>query len=435
MEVRDPLHGSIVISRAELDLLDTPEFQRLRNIKQLGFADLAFPGATHTRYLHSIGTMHLADRAFEAIFRDHSFRRRGLKETFRQIVRLAALLHDVGHAPLSHCAESAMPPLAALDLRCLGDEDPSRRATHEDYGLKIITDSALTRVLASSFPDILPIWVAAILNLNLPLDAPVFLDDDIDYRTVLAQIVSSELDADRMDYLRRDSYFAGVSYGAYDVNWILSHLTFHVTQEGKAHLALDPRALYAFNDFLIARFHMFLMVYFHHKSVMFEEMLKRYFDSQEGSYTIPADIEAFVGIDDYHLFQHIRQDARRGHRWAQRIARRDPYRLLQEWHGTPEEIDISPVVATLEREGIPVIATSSTGSLSKYIRPGQSRGRTPPIFVMEKASSPGRLRGRVRRLEESTDLFDKYQEQRQISRIYVPREYEAPASRIVARMG
>ncbi len=433
MEVRDPIHGSIDITEGEVQLLDTPQLQRLRNIKQLGFADLAFPGATHARYLHSIGTMFLAGRAFDSIFKHHRFRRRGTWKLFRQLVRLGALLHDVGHAPLSHCAESAMPPVSRLDLRCLRGRDMDRRATHEDYGLKFITDSDLAGVIARSFPVIQPDWIAALLNLELPLEEPVFVDGGVDFRTVLAQIISSELDADRMDYLRRDSYFAGVSYGAYDVNWILSNLTFHVTDAGKAHLALDPRALYTFNDFLIARFHMFLMVYFHHKPVIFEEMLKRYFESPEGTYAIPADIDAYVGIDDYHLYHHLREEARKGHPWAKRIVDRNPYRLLREWHGTPEEIDIGPVVAVLEGEHIPLIATSSTGSISKYTRPTENLREGPPIYSVEKRTGMSRIQGPVRLLEERTDLFAKYEERRQISRIYVPREYEEKAFAILAR--
>jgi len=434
VEVRDPIHGSIEISQGELQVLDTPQLQRLRNIKQLGFADLAFPGATHTRYLHSIGTMYLAGRAFDSIFRHHRFTRRGVWKTYRQIVRLAALLHDVGHAPLSHSAESAMPPVRRLDLQCLASTNLSRRATHEDYGLKLIIDSHLGLVIRHSFEDILPHHVAALLNLDIPLEDDIFVDDGIDYRTVLSQIVSSELDTDRMDYLQRDSYFAGVSYGAYDVNWILSNLTFHVADTGKAHLALDPRALYTFNDFLIARFHMFLMVYFHHKPVMFEEMLKQYFESPGGTYAIPADIEQYVDIDDYHLYHHLREEARRGHQWARRIVSRNPYRLLNEWHGTPEEIDIHPYVAALEAEGIPQIATSSTGSVSKYTRPTEKLREGPPIFTVEKRGARRHTLAQARLLEESTDLFAKYEERRQISRIYVPEEHESRAMEVITRV-
>jgi HD superfamily phosphohydrolase len=109
MEVRDPIHGAVHVSDRERAVLDSPYFQRLRNIKQVGFTELAFPGATHSRYLHSVGVMHLAGVAFDAVFRRWVFSSSKRQAELRQCVRLAALLHDVGHAPFSHCTEFAMP--------------------------------------------------------------------------------------------------------------------------------------------------------------------------------------------------------------------------------------------------------------------------------------------------------------------------------------
>jgi hypothetical protein len=424
MEVRDPVHGSIEITEGELRVIDSPFFQRLRNIKQMGFSDLAFPGATHTRYIHSIGAMLLAGQAFDSIFKNHAFKRPGLGRQFRSLVRLGALLHDVGHAPLSHCTEFAMPSISSLGIPAYHRHPPvtDRRATHEDYTIKIITDSSLTRVIERHFPDIAPLHVAGLVEQALPIEDDFFVDDGVNYRTVLAQIISSELDVDRMDYLRRDSYNAGVSYGNYDFNWIFTNLTFHVTDAGSAHLALDPRAIYTFNDFLIARYHMFLMVYFHHKSVIYEEMLKKYFQSPDASYAITADIDAYVEVDDYQLVHHLRQEAKAGQPWAKRLIDKDAYKLLHELHGRPEEIDLEPSVRALTRAGVTLIATSSTGDLSKYTKPGEKRRRGTAIYAAGKEPDGLRRRPQVRLLEECTDLFVKYEAQRQISRIYVPRE-------------
>lgn len=424
MEIRDPIHGSIRVYEDEQRLIDHPLFQRLRQIKQTGFSDLAFPGATHTRYLHSIGAMHLAEAAFDSIFGDHVFVRADLARAFRQLVRVAALLHDVGHAPLSHCTEFAMPAVGALRIPCMQgvEADPERRATHEDYTIKILTDSDLTRLLQERFPMFTPLHVAALVNPAVPVEDDFFQDGGVGYRTVLSQIISSELDVDRMDYLKRDSYFAGVSYGNYDYSWIGPRLTYHVTQAGEAHLALDPRAIYAFNDFLISRYHMFLMVYFHHKSVLYEEMLKRYFESPDASYAIPADIEAYVDIDDYQLYHHLRGEARRGQEWAMRLTSRDSWRVGLELHGLAEEVSLEPACDLLTSESIPYIASSSFGNLSKYIRRGEKRRRGAAIFVREKSPSAYRPSRPVQLLEEVTDLFARYETQRQISRIYVPRE-------------
>src|SRR3954447_15794804 len=105
MEIKDPIHGSIEVSAAEVAVLDSREFQRLRMIKQLGFAEYSFPGATHNRYIHSVGVMHLAGRAFDSIFRDYKFSSASSRARLRQVTRLGALLHDIGHGPLSHTTE------------------------------------------------------------------------------------------------------------------------------------------------------------------------------------------------------------------------------------------------------------------------------------------------------------------------------------------
>ena len=109
MEMRDALHGSIALDSGEVSIVESPFFQRLRRIKQLGFAETAFPAATHTRFIHSLGAMHVASRAFDNLFSETPRGERVKLDRFRQLVRSAALLHDVGHGPLSHTSESAMP--------------------------------------------------------------------------------------------------------------------------------------------------------------------------------------------------------------------------------------------------------------------------------------------------------------------------------------
>lgn len=423
MEVRDPIHGSIEVFDSETKIIDHPLFQRLRHIKQMGFSDMAFPGATHTRYLHSIGTMLLAGQAFDSIFKKHIFKRKNLAETFYQLVRLSALLHDIGHAPLSHSTEFAMPIVESLNIPCYKDfpNVQKRRATHEDYTIKIITDSELTTLLTSSFPAFSPLYIAALIEPSLPIRDDFFIDDGINYRTILSQIISSELDVDRMDYLRRDSYFSGVSYGNYDYNWLFSNLTYFVTDTNQAHLAIDPRAIYAFNDFLISRYHMFLMVYFHHKSVIYEELLKRYFLSEDSTYSIPSDIMLYDAVDDYQLYHNLRQEAQNGNHWAKRVVHKQPYRVLYEKHSSPAVDEIQSFIFKLETDNIPYIYTSSKGDISKYTLPGEKRRRGSAIFTRKKQISYFESQD-VMLLEDCTDLFAKYQEQRHISRIYVPAE-------------
>ncbi|NDD91095.1 HD domain-containing protein [bacterium] len=333
MEIRDLIHGSVAIHSSELGVLDSRYFQRLRNIRQLGFAEYSFPSATHNRYIHSLGAMETATQAFDTIFGGPRSRS-GSQETtlsgdahrrFRAVVRLAALLHDIGHGPLSHTTEFAMPPAEKLAVPHL--QPRGRKATHEDYTLKIILDSGLTALLRKSAEaqklDFTPEHVASLIEPALKIDDDFFkasVDGQwVDFRPILKQLISSELDADRMDYLRRDSTASGVSYGHFDFDWLVSNLTSHVLN-GKCYLALQHRALYSFEDFLISRFHMFLMVYFHYKSVVYDSMLGEYFASPDCDYTLPADIEAYCNCNDAHLYSHLARSSNEWARWCIRPA-------------------------------------------------------------------------------------------------------------------
>ena len=271
--IQDPVHGTIEVSPAEIKLVDSRPFQRLRHIKQLGFSELAFPGATHSRYAHSLGAMHVAtrmmDRALAAI--DLPL---GDKARLRQTVRLAMLFHDLGHPPLSHVSERVMPRAGALGLGRWID-DPDRRATHEDYTVKLLVDSELTGLIDELLGDegVTPARLAAlVLGRPPPGDERAFVVNSIDLLPLLNQIVSSEMDADRMDYLRRDAYYCGVSYGNFDHLWLTSSLT-ALPHEGKYALGLLHKGVWAFENFLLARLHMFLAVYFHHTATCFDHLL------------------------------------------------------------------------------------------------------------------------------------------------------------------
>src|SRR5437879_10456381 len=142
MHIRDPIHGAIELTAEERALVDSPQYQRLRNVKQLGFADLAFPGATHTRYAHGLGAMAVATKVFDALAPRLELDPAD-KDRFRQTLRLAVLFHDLGHAPLSHATERIMPPVSELHVPDWARENGERRADHEDYTLKLVLDSGL----------------------------------------------------------------------------------------------------------------------------------------------------------------------------------------------------------------------------------------------------------------------------------------------------
>jgi HD superfamily phosphohydrolase len=415
MEVRDPIHGAIAVEDREVPILDHAFVQRLRNIKQVGFSELPFPGAVHSRYNHSIGVMHLAGRAFDAAYRKHQFSSIRVRAAYRHCVRVAALLHDVGHAPFPHCTEFAMPPLEALGIDVYEPvvlaERGQQRATHEDYTVAILTLSSLAETLEMDQPGS-PRHVAGLISREVRVQDDFFVDGGLDHRTVLSQLISSELDVDRLDYLVRDSYFSGARYGMVDVNWLVSNLGLHV-HDDRVSLALNRRAIYAFDDFMVARYHMFVMVYFHHKSVVFEEMLKRYFLSPDCAYSLPGDIQAYLGVDDVELFSHLRSVK---DRWARAIVERRPWKRVLEVHGTPAEVDTSAAEAHLRSAGLDVLAAGSVGKLSRYAVFGQKRATAPPIYVVD--TSPGSRRT-VKPLQEATEIFQRYEDERQIARLYV----------------
>jgi uncharacterized protein len=223
MEVRDPIHGAIPLDSSEVAVADHRWVQRLRWIRQTGFSELSFPGATHSRYLHSLGVMHLAGKAFDQAYQDWSFTQPDARDRFRRAVRLAALCHDLGHAPFSHCMEFCMPPLADLQLTWPRHTEP-RRATHEDYTVAILEKTSLRQAIDAAFPGTAR-HIASLIDPNVRAGDDFFSDGGLDHRRLLSQIISSELDVDRMDYLVRDATFTGARYGEVDVSWLLGNLS------------------------------------------------------------------------------------------------------------------------------------------------------------------------------------------------------------------
>ena len=421
MHIRDPIHGAIEINADERALVDSPQYQRLRNVKQLGFADLAFPGATHTRYAHGLGAMFVATRVFDALAP-----KLGLPDPerarIRQTLRLAVLFHDLGHAPLSHATERIMPPAADLRVpdwtQAAGRRAPGRQANHEDYTLKLVLDSGLAAEMARRLSPlgIEPAHVAALMCGRPPPGGDPFRAGARDLLPLLRQIVSGELDADRMDYLQRDSFYTGVNYGKFDLDWIVQNLE-TVEQGGRVYLALQHRAVFAFEDFLLSRYHMFLSVYFHYASVGYEQLLHRYCDTSGDEYRLPADVDEFLEHDDVALLSALRASK---NPWAKRIVRRNGYRVLVELgpfvQTEPGGDHLEEQRAELEAAGIDAFTTRSRGVLSTY-------GRDATLWVR----SP---RGEVP-IGEYTPLYERYAEPATLARLYAPPERFEEAKRLL----
>ncbi|HKQ05939.1 MAG TPA: HD domain-containing protein [Blastocatellia bacterium] len=228
---RDPLHNIIALDESLEDdrlivaLIDSAEFQRLRRIKQLGIALFTYQGAEHSRFTHSIGVMHLMTRALNLLGAHHS-----ISEEARIVGRAGALLHDLGHGPFSHVMEKVF------------------GFHHEDWTCRIVQDdSTEVNRLLRAYQAQLPEQLAALYKHNY---SPAYV----------TQLVSSQLDCDRMDYLLRDSLMTGAKYGIYDLEWVLHALKI---DDASDRVYVEAKGLYAVEEYLQARYYMFRQVYFH----------------------------------------------------------------------------------------------------------------------------------------------------------------------------
>ena len=421
MRIRDPIHGSLTVSDEETRIIDSRTFQRLRHVRQLGFGDLAFPGATHTRHAHSLGAMNVASRLFDATTA-RSDLSAPARERLRAAVRLAVLCHDIGHMPLSHASESIAPLRSKLRLPSWMPSAENEQASHEDYTAMLLVDSELTRIIESAYGslDISPALVASLVTGILPPGVRGFMEGGIDWTPVLRAIVSGELDADRMDYLLRDSFYTGVNYGRYDLEWILQNLS-AVERDGKAVLALSKAAVFAFEDFLLSRYHMFLSVYFHHTSVSFDWMLKRYYEEAPGEFEIPADPEAFLECDDMALHLTLRRSK---NRWAQRIAQRCGFKRVAQFTERDDAYDLAELSKALDQAGVEHFTLESRGVLSKYF----DEGENPSLFVVDRSN------GRLTEIAKYTPLYQQFAGAVRLSRIYVRPDQNAEGRAVVMRL-
>lgn len=423
-EIRDPVHGAIHLSAAELAVVDCPVYQRLRNIKQLGFAEMTFPGATHNRYLHGIGAMHLAGQAFDSAFADAHWLEGADRTRLRQMVRLGALLHDIGHPPLSHTLEELLPRLEALP----GEHpDPSIQATHEDMTMAIMTSSDLTDVINERFGDLglEAEHVAGLISQERPIPDDVYRVKGKFLRPILSQLVSSELDVDRMDYLLRDSYFTGTTYGNFDREWLIGGLTHYEGEDGMVNLALNGRTLLSFEDFLLSRYHMFVMVYFHHRTNAYDRMLIRFFEGLEDSYTLPGSPQEYVHADDPSIYACLRENM--DNPWSQKILNREPLRLVLELEGDDISRLSQPLNEAMAAEGLATEWIASKGVLSKYY--GKKDSTYGKIYVVNPRPGVDAVG-----LEEATELFTRYRSPTLLNRLYVQPEDLEKAKQVVVKV-
>ena len=270
--INDPVHGTIGVSELEVSIINTRAFQRLRNVKQLGLANYVFPGADFTRFSHSLGVCHLTGKIFEELLKNKILT---ISDEEIRDVRLAALLHDIGHYPFSHTMEDAIrefysertddlaSKLYVKKTQGVGrvptvEKLPARKISnyfaHDSVGREILSnDEQLIEIFENN-----NIEAGRIYSIFTRDTAPKF-----------ANIISSDLDADRIDYLRRSSYCVGLPYGSVDINYLLSQISL----DDQQNLCVNSKALRTVDHFLLSRYFEYSQVIYHKTVAAFELIL------------------------------------------------------------------------------------------------------------------------------------------------------------------
>ena len=300
-QFRDPVHGFISVSDDELKIINSAPFQRLRNIHQLATTYLVYHGAEHTRFGHSIGVMHLTSRVFDSVtqkvphlFSDDDNENNCRTAWYRQLLRLIGLTHDLGHAPFSHASEELF-------------EDGKQ---HEDYTKVIICETEIAdhiNAIGAKFKsqygdsyDITPELVWMIYEgKDITNDKFIFPDF-----LFLKSFMDGELDCDKMDYLLRDSLYCGVTYGKYDLDRFVSTLTAY-KHNNQLQLAIERGGVQALEEFVLARYFMFIQVYFHKTRRYLDKVLVKSLKAVLPNGKYPDTISEYLRWDDTRILNLI----------------------------------------------------------------------------------------------------------------------------------
>jgi len=291
----DPVHGDIGLSKLETELVDTSTFQRLRRIKQLGFAYMVYPNARHSRFEHSLGVMHIMGRILESL---RSKNKGAVSEDDYQKLRIAALLHDIGHYPYSHLMEKIDWDSTRKYISKKGQSEgaeislPKEYPKHDKLGEIIITKRKdIKKKLEANNID--PLDIAALVR---------------GQHQSIPNLLNASLDVDRLDYLVRDSLNTGLPYGRVDLNYLVNNL--ELTNEKE--LVVRAKARSSIEQMLMGRYFMFNTVYMHKTVFAFEEIIRKivlalwyddkiYKSGEEIEEMACADSEEFLGFHDGYL--------------------------------------------------------------------------------------------------------------------------------------
>lgn len=359
--IRDPIHGFIELNEWEKSIIDHPVFQRLRRIKQLGWTDMVYPSANHTRFEHSLGVMFIATKMYDNIVKKSedilierlSYNKAGLKRD-RMLVRLAALLHDVGHSPFSHVGEKIMPK----------KEETNNFYTHEDYSGALVLHKMKEVIEEHSLNQNYHITVDEIYK---------FLQgkSETGRSLIWRNLISSQLDADRADYLLRDSYHIGVKYGEFDLDRLIQSLIIALDPEtSQPTIAVDIGGKQVAESLIISRYMMFTQVYFHHTRRAYDILINKLLRENlpGGFFPKPNEIEIdqYISWNDWKVNGIINSEESRINKL---IKNRKHYRCIYETSDNPD-IDkvqeIESFAQWLEKKGISVDIDEARKSWYKF---------------------------------------------------------------------
>ncbi len=394
---KDPVHRYVhVRDQVIWDLVKTKEFQRLRRIKQLGTLYLAFHSAEHSRFNHSLGVYEIVRRMIEN-FEEYP----EWDNNDRLLALSAALLHDLGHGPFSHTFEDIF------------------HTDHEEYTKKIILeDTEVNEVLSRVSPDF-PREVAEVINKTHP-------------NKLVISMISSQIDADRMDYLQRDSFYTGVSYGNFDMERIL-----RVMRPSKDEVLIKESGMHAVEDYLMSRYQMYWQVYFHPVSrggeVMLNLVMQRakalyksdYSFKQQPTYFMPffnenVTVHDYLRLDEmvvnFYLQEWVNEADEILSDLAGRFVNRDLFKYLP-FDGSI--ITITELNELYRKAGIDpdyyVFSDSYSDLPYDYDRPGQNRNRRP-IHLL-------RPNGDIREISSQSAIINSITGIHRLgSRLYYPKE-------------
>jgi hypothetical protein len=431
--IRDPLYNYVAIDldrhRWLLDLLDTPEVQRLRRIHQLGVSYLTYPGADHSRLAHCLGVMHLMGLAFQYL--DREYRDEQISQA-RAPLLAAALLHDVGHGPFSHVFEP-----------CLGID-------HEKWSIKTILDedTGVNRVLRK-------------IHKSLPQTVAELIDpENNDHPPWQKYLLSSQIDMDRLDYLMRDSLFSGAGCGHFDWYRILTSFELQDGGSGGRDLIWPERVKYAIEEYVFARFYMYQNVYLHKTTRGFERILESLWSRAREMLrngdrinvlpsikklwsTDDATVEQYQRIEEFTVLQQVEEwrsskDATLAE-LARRFLRRDRLIMLSAPDGIME---VPGSAAKLERKLRAIVRKKGYANPASFCLRDELKSKYRHPYIPEREADEQSSKNSIRLREASgslieiSDLLPRLKplttEQAPQYRYYVPREAQAEALKLIA---